>query len=45
MIKPYFIICGKYRKFKNFKISCIFLKTLGLSIVCNVAMNIKEIFK
>ena len=29
------IICGKYRKFKNPKISYIFEKTLVLSIICS----------
>ena len=32
-MKIYSIICNKYRKFKNSKISCIFKKTLDLSIV------------
>ena len=35
MIKIYCIVCDKYRKLKNPKISYIFIKTLGLSIVCS----------
>ena len=31
----YCVICGKYRKLKNPKISYIFEKTLFLSIVCS----------
>ena len=31
----YCIICGKYRKFKNLKISYIFERTLALSVICS----------
>ena len=34
MVKFYCIICGRYRKFKNPKISHIFQKKLVLSITC-----------
>ena len=30
----YYVICGKYRKFKNLKILYIFENTLVLSIIC-----------
>ena len=44
MIKIYFIVCKKYRKFKRPKISYIFKKTLDLSLFeVSVAMNIKII--
>ena len=33
---------GKYRKFKNFKISYIFEKTLVLSIICSKCGNGNE---
>ena len=33
MEKIYCVICGKYKKFKNSKISYIFEKTLVLSII------------
>ena len=33
MNKIYFIICGKYKKFKNPKLSYIFEKTILLSII------------
>ena len=34
MEKLYCVICGKYRKFENHKISYISEKTLVLSIIC-----------
>ena len=34
MKKIYCIICGKYRKFKNPKISYIFQKKVAVSIIC-----------
>ena len=38
--------CGKYRKFKNHKISYIFEKTLVIYIICNKCGNEDEkIFK
>ena len=44
--KLYCIICGKYRKFKNPKISYILEKTLVLSIICSKCKNEDEkIFK
>ena len=39
MIKIYCIVCDKCRKFKNLKISCIFKKASGLSVVCNKCGN------
>ena len=46
MKKIYCIVCGKYRKFKNPKISYKFKKTLFLSIICSKSGNIDEkIFK
>ena len=33
------VIFGKYREFKNPKISYIFGKTLGLSIICSKCWN------
>ena len=39
MTKIYCIVCDKYRKFKNPKISCILKKLLGLSIVCSKWSN------
>ena len=42
MKKLYCIICGKYRKFKNPKISCIFEKKLVLSIICSKCKNKDE---
>ena len=42
----YCIICGKYRKFENPKISYLLEKTLVLSIICGNCMNEDEkIFK
>ena len=39
-------ICGKYKKFKNPKISNIFEKTLALSIICSKCDNEdEEVFK
>ena len=44
--KLYCVICGKYRKFKNPKISYILEKTLVLSIICSKCKNEDEkIFK
>ena len=46
MKKLYYVICGKYRKFKNPKISHIFENTLVLSIICSKSENEDEqIFK
>ena len=45
MKKLYCIICGKYRKFKNPKISSIFEKTLVLSIICSKCKNEDGLFK
>ena len=46
MKKIYCFICGKYRKFENPKISCIFKKIIVLSIVCSKCGNKDEnIFK
>ena len=42
MKKIYCIICGKYRKFKNPKISHVFEKTLVLSIICSKCSNEDE---
>ena len=39
MIKIYCVICDKYRKFKNPKISYIFEKTLALSVICSKCHN------
>ena len=44
MKKIYCVICGKYRKFKNLKISYIFEKTLVLSIICSKCENEDEKF-
>ena len=38
----YCVICGKYRKFKNPKISYIFEKTLIFSIICSKCKNEDE---
>ena len=44
--KVYCVICGKYRKFNNPKISYIIEKTLFLSIICSECENEDEkIFK
>ena len=46
MEKIYCVICGKYKKFKNSKISYIFEKTLVLSIICSKCESEDEkIFK
>ena len=46
MKKLYCVICGKYRNFEKPKISYIFEKTLGLSIICSRYKNEgKNIFK
>ena len=46
MKKLYCVICGKYRKFKNPKISYIFEKILVPSIICSKCTNEDEkIFK
>ena len=46
MKKIYCVICGKYRKFKNPKISYIFGKTLVVSIIYSKCENEDEnIFK
>ena len=42
MKKLYWVICGKYRKFKNPKIWYIFEKTLVLSIICSKCKNEDE---
>ena len=34
MIKAHCVVCDKYRKFKNTKISNVFKKILGLPIAC-----------
>ena len=39
MKKLYCVICGKYRKLKNSKISYIFEITLLLSIICSRCEN------
>ena len=39
MKKLYCIICGKYRKFENPKVSYILEKTLVLSIICHMCEN------
>ena len=46
MTKIHCVICDKYRKFKNPKISYNFAKTLVLSIICSKCENEDEkIFK
>ena len=46
MKKLYCVICSKYRKFENPKISYILEKTLVLSITCSKSKNEDEkIFK
>ena len=46
MKRYYCIICGKYRKLKNRKISYIFVETLVISIICSKCENEDEkIFK
>ena len=38
-MKIYCVICGKYRKFRKPKISCIFLKKLVLSVIFSKYQN------
>ena len=38
----YSVICGKYRKFENSKISYLLEKTLVLSIICSKCKNEDE---
>ena len=46
MEKIYCIFCGKYRKFKNPKVSYVFQKTLVLFIICyKCSSKDKNIFK
>ena len=47
MVKIYCSVCNKYRKFKNHKVSYIFEKALGLSIVYSKCgrQEYKKIFK
>ena len=46
MKKTYYVIYGKYRKFKKPKITQNFEKTLFLSIICSKCENEdKKIFK
>ena len=46
MKKLYFIICGKYRKFEEPKISYLLEKSLVLSFICSKCKNEDEkIFK
>ena len=46
MKKTYCVICGKYKKLKNPKISYIFEKTLPFPIICSKYENgDKKIFK
>ena len=42
MKKLYYVICGKYRKFGNPKISYLLEKTLVLSIICSKTKNEDE---
>ena len=45
-MKKYCAICGRYRKFKNPKISYIFEKAIVLFIICSKCKNEdKKIFK
>ena len=45
-MKIYCSVCNKYRKSKNSKISYVFNKTLGLSIVySNCCQEYKKIFR
>ena len=39
MKEIYCVICGKYKKFKNSKISYIFRKALVLSVICSQCKN------
>ena len=47
MTNTYCNVYNEYRKYTNPKISCIFKKTLGLSIVCSKCSHelIKKYFK
>ena len=46
MKKLYCAVCGKYIKFKNAKISCVFGKTLVFSIICSKCENeVEKLFK
>ena len=46
MKKKYCIICGKYKKFKNLKITQFFGKILVFPIICNLCENENEkVFK
>ena len=46
MKKIYWFIYGKYRKFRNFKISFIMVKTLDFYVICSKCKNEDEkIFK
>ena len=46
MKKLYCIICGKYRKFKNPKISYIFKKILVFPIICSKCkMKMKKLLQ
>ena len=46
MKKLYCVICGKYRKFENPKVSYLLEKTLVLSIICSKCKNKdQKIFK
>ena len=46
MKKFYCVICGKYIKFQNPKISYLLEKTLAISIICSKCKNEEEeIFK
>ena len=42
MKKFFYVICGKYRKFKKPKISYLLEKTLVLSIICSERKNKDE---
>ena len=46
MKKNYCIVCGKYRKLKNPKVSYLFEKTFVISIICSMCgSKNKKIFK
>ena len=46
MKEVYCVICGRYRNFKNPKISCIFEKSLVLCIICRKCeIEDEKIFK
>ena len=42
MKKLYCVICGKYKKLKKPKISCLLEKTLVLPIICSKCKNEDE---